>query len=154
MGRRCSEVADRTRNGCKQNPNCLCHNSLTIRSQYDPSKIHRFDYQGKYLKFSGFHQPHPSPQRTPYLFQAGASKAGIDFGGKHAEAIFCAHATIAKCKEYTTEVRAAAVRQGRDPSSIEFFLGAMLFLGKTEEEAQEKFETARKLVSIEGMSCI
>lgn len=41
------------------------------------------------------HQAHPSPQRTPIIFQAGASKGGIAFGGKHAEAIFCYHSTIA-----------------------------------------------------------
>ncbi len=98
----------------------------------------------------GVHQTHPTPQRTPILFQAGASKAGIEFGGKHAEAIFCAHSTIAATKKYTASVRAAAAAQGRDPQSIKFFLGTMVFLGRTVEEAQEKFERARKHCSIEG----
>jgi alkanesulfonate monooxygenase SsuD/methylene tetrahydromethanopterin reductase-like flavin-dependent oxidoreductase (luciferase family) len=117
---------------------------------YDPSKIHEIDYKGKYMSMKGVHQAHPSPQRTPIIFQAGASKAGIAFGGKHAEAIFCHHSTIADAKKYTTAVRAAAVAEGRDPHSIKFFQGAMLFIGRTVEEAQAKFETARKFCSIEG----
>lgn len=117
---------------------------------YDPSKIHRVEYKGKYLKFSGRGPTHPSPQRTPLIFQAGASKSGIEFGGKHAEAIFCAYSTIPECKKYTESVRAVTAAQGRDPESIKFFLGAMPFIGRTQEEAQAKFEAARKLVSIEG----
>lgn len=54
---------------------------------YDAEKIHRIEYLGKYHKFSGYGQVHPSPQRTPVLFQAGASKSGIDFAGNHAEGI-------------------------------------------------------------------
>jgi alkanesulfonate monooxygenase SsuD/methylene tetrahydromethanopterin reductase-like flavin-dependent oxidoreductase (luciferase family) len=107
---------------------------------YDPSKIHEIDYKGKYFSMKGVHQTHPSPQRTPIIFQAGASKAGIAFGGKHAEAIFCHHSTIADAKKYTTAIRAAAIAGGRDPQSIKFFQGAMLFIGRTVEEAQEKFK--------------
>lgn len=33
-------------------------------------------------------QLHPSPQRTPVLFQAGTSKAGMAFAARHAEAIY------------------------------------------------------------------
>jgi alkanesulfonate monooxygenase SsuD/methylene tetrahydromethanopterin reductase-like flavin-dependent oxidoreductase (luciferase family) len=60
---------------------------------YDPSKIHKINYEGKYFKMNASHQTHPSPQRTPLLFQAGSSKAGVAFGGRHAEAIFAANPT-------------------------------------------------------------
>lgn len=117
---------------------------------YDPSKIQKINYQGKYLKMEAVAQTHPSPQRTPIIFQAGASPAGIAFGGKHAEAIFCSHGTIEALKKYTTKVRAVAAAAGRDPQSIKFFLGTMPFIGRTLEEAEAKFERARKFCSIEG----
>jgi alkanesulfonate monooxygenase SsuD/methylene tetrahydromethanopterin reductase-like flavin-dependent oxidoreductase (luciferase family) len=117
---------------------------------YDPSKIQKIDYQGKYLKMTAVAQTHPSPQRTPIIFQAGASPAGIAFGGKHAEAIFCSHSSIEETKKYTTRVRAAAAAEGRDPQSIKFFLGTMPFIGRTLEEAQAKFQRAREFCSIEG----
>lgn len=117
---------------------------------YDPSMIHQIDYQGKYHSISAVHQVQPSPQRTPFIFQAGASKSGISFGGKHAEAIFCHHSSVADAKKYTSAVRAAAAAHGRDPSSIKFFQGAMLFIGRTVEEAQAKFERAKGFCSVEG----
>lgn len=48
----------------------------------------QINYKGKYYSMEGWHQTHPSPQRTPVIFQAGASKAGIAFGGKHAEGTY------------------------------------------------------------------
>jgi FMN-dependent oxidoreductase (nitrilotriacetate monooxygenase family) len=117
---------------------------------YDPSKIHKIEYDGKYHKMSAFHQTHPSPQRTPLLFQAGSSKAGVAFGGKHAEGIFCANPTIKSCKEYTSSVRAKAVEEGRDPSSVKFFLGIMPIIGRTAEEAEAKLAEAKKNISVNG----
>ncbi|KFA70190.1 hypothetical protein S40285_04415 [Stachybotrys chlorohalonatus IBT 40285] len=117
---------------------------------YDPSKIHKIEFDGKYHKMHAFHQTHPSPQRTPLLFQAGSSKTGIQFGGKHAEAIFCASPTIESTKKYTAAVRAQAVSEGRDPSDIKFFLGIMPIISRTLEEAEAKLEAARKRVSVNG----
>ena len=117
---------------------------------YDPAKIHKIHYEGKYFKMNAFHQTHPSPQRTPLLFQAGSSKAGVSFGGKHAEAIFCASPTIESCKKYTTSVRARAAELGRDPADIKFFLGIMPIIGRTLEEAEAKLAAARERVSVNG----
>jgi alkanesulfonate monooxygenase SsuD/methylene tetrahydromethanopterin reductase-like flavin-dependent oxidoreductase (luciferase family) len=117
---------------------------------YDPSKIHKIHYDGKYLKMHAFHQTHPSPQRTPLLFQAGSSKAGVQFGGKHAEAIFCASPTIESTKKYVASVRARAAELGRDPSSIKFFLGIMPIIGRTLEEAEAKLAAARARTSVNG----
>jgi alkanesulfonate monooxygenase SsuD/methylene tetrahydromethanopterin reductase-like flavin-dependent oxidoreductase (luciferase family) len=117
---------------------------------YDPSKIHKIHYDGKYHKMHAFHQTHPSPQRTPVLFQAGSSKAGIAFGGKHAEAIFCSNPTIASTKKYTAAVRSQAAAEGRDPSDVKFFLGIMPIIGRTVEEAEAKLEKARKNLSVNG----
>ncbi|KAH8658238.1 luciferase-like domain-containing protein [Xylariales sp. PMI_506] len=117
---------------------------------YDPSKIHRIEYQGKYHKFSGFAQTHPSPQRTPALFQAGASKAGIDFAGKHAEGIYCGTPTIEGLARYSKSVREAALAAGRDPSTIKLFAGLCPILGRTEEEAQAKYVKYRANASAQG----
>ncbi|RDW87572.1 hypothetical protein BP5796_03266 [Coleophoma crateriformis] len=49
----------------------------------DPERIRQIHHKGKYITVPGAHICEPSPQRTPYLFQAGTV-----FGAKHAEAIF------------------------------------------------------------------
>ncbi|KAE9982771.1 hypothetical protein EG328_010635 [Venturia inaequalis] len=115
---------------------------------YDAEKIHRIEYLGKYHKFSGYSQVHPSPQRTPVLFQAGASKSGINFAGNHAEGIYTDISTIPELKAYTQKIRAAAVSHNRDPSTIKIFAGMMPYLGKTLEEAQAKYDRAHALKSV------
>lgn len=116
----------------------------------DPKKIHTITYEGKYHKMKAIHATHPSKQRTPFLFQAGASKAGIAFGGKHAEGIFITAPTIEAAKKFTASMRAAAVEAGRDPYSVKIFLGVMPVIGCTAEEAEAKFQAAWKRISIVG----
>lgn len=105
---------------------------------------------GKYYKFSGFAQTHPSPQRTPALFQAGASKAGIAFAGKHAEGIYCGVPTIPGLLKYSKSVRQAALDAGRDPQSIKLFSGICPIIGRTEEEAWAKHARYMKNTSWQG----
>lgn len=76
---------------------------------------------GKYFSMSGRSQLHPSPQRTPVLFQAGTSKSGIAFAGRHAEAMFVNPCTVKQGKKVIAEARAAAAAEGRDPASLKFF---------------------------------
>ncbi|RDW95108.1 luciferase-like protein [Coleophoma crateriformis] len=124
--------------------------SVEPECAYDPDMIHRVEYNGKYHKMSGYGQVHPSPQRTPVIFQAGASKSGIEFAGKHAEGIYTDVSTVDAMLSYTKAVRAAAARNGRDPSSIKFFAAIMPIIGRTVEEAQAKYDYALKNISVQG----
>ena len=57
-------------------------------SYTDPSKVRQINHKGKYFTLNSRHIVDPSPQRTPFLFQAGTSAAGSSFAATHAEAIF------------------------------------------------------------------
>src|ERR1700754_154141 len=60
----------------------------------DPSKVHEIGHYGKHFTVPGIHIAEPSPQRTPVIYQAGASPRGIQFAAGNAEAIFIAAPTI------------------------------------------------------------
>lgn len=53
-------------------------------------------------------------------------------------------------KAYTTKIRASARAAGRDPSNIKAFAAITPVIGRTEEEAWEKFRIAEASVSWEG----
>lgn len=110
---------------------------------YDPAKIQKIEHKGKHFSVSGRHQVHPSPQRTPVLFQAGTSKTGTAFAARHAEAVFMNPATIPLCKTQITAAREQAAAQGRDPSSLRFFPCIVPIIGRTPEEAQSEYEKAK-----------
>jgi len=58
-------------------------------------------------------QVHPSPQRTPILFQAGSSPSGKAFAAKHAEAVFCGGGVPSDTAPFVKSVREAAAANGR-----------------------------------------
>ena len=122
---------------------------------YDASKIHKVEHQGRFYKMSGYNQVHPSPQRTPVIFQAGASKSGIGFSGKHAEAVFVHGTAMSQVRKQVDAIRAEATRVGRDGSQIQFFMAFFPTLGRTHEEAVAKWEKARSYAhAISGLATI
>ncbi|KAH6677711.1 luciferase-like domain-containing protein [Halenospora varia] len=120
------------------------------RVAYEPEKVKKIEHKGKYLKSSSPFQTHPSPQRTPVLFQAGTSKMGRAFGSKHAEAIYVGGLVPSQTAGSIAQIRADAAEQGRDPQSIKFFVGITPIVGATLEEAQAKYERARENADIVG----
>ncbi len=92
----------------------------------------------------------PSPQRTPFLFQAGTSTAGSAFAATHAEAIFVSSHSPAVLRPKIDNIRKLAKEQGRDPRSIKFVATFTPIIGRTEEEARQKYEEAKKHASTIG----
>jgi FMN-dependent oxidoreductase (nitrilotriacetate monooxygenase family) len=105
-----------------------------IHADYD--KVHRINHEGPRYKVEGPHLVTPSPQRTPLLFQAGASEAGRNFAAKNAEAIFVQSPNPASAARDTADIRARAVANGRRESDLKFFQGLYVIPGSTEEEAK------------------
>jgi FMN-dependent oxidoreductase (nitrilotriacetate monooxygenase family) len=111
---------------------------------YDPDKTKKLKFEGKYFGFDGRFQSHPSPQRTPFLFQAGTSKKGTQFAARHAEGIYTGGVRPEGTKDSIKEMRRIAAASGRDPSTIKAFIGISPVLGRTLEEAQAKFKLAEE----------
>jgi long-chain alkane monooxygenase len=116
----------------------------------DASKIHKINHVGERYRVEGPHLPSPSPQRTPVLYQAGASKAGMAFAAANAEAVFIAAPSPEVAAEGIEETRRLAVAVGRRPGDIKFFQALTLVVGSTEEEARRHERELEEYVSVEG----
>ncbi|KAH6892890.1 xenobiotic compound monooxygenase, DszA family [Thelonectria olida] len=119
-------------------------------SYADPDKIRTINHDGKYFKLNTRHIVDPSPQRTPFLFQAGTSSAGQNFAASHAEAIFVSAHSPAVLRPKVDNIRKLAASIGRDPRSIKFFATFTPIIGRTDEEAQAKYEEVKKYASTVG----
>ena len=117
---------------------------------YDPTRIKKIEFEGKYYKLSASHETHPSPQRVPVLFQAGLSKAGVSLAGANAEGLFCGSMVPSSTAAYVKSIRAAAAAAGRDPKSVKAFAGLSTFIAPTLEEAQAMYDAAAKNVTPES----
>ncbi|CAI6094977.1 unnamed protein product [Clonostachys chloroleuca] len=116
----------------------------------DPDKIRTIRHHGKYYNVDSRHIVDPSPQRTPFLFQAGTSSAGSAFGATHAEGIFVSSHSPSVLRPKIQAIRKQAAELGRDPQSLKFFATFTPIIGRTEEEAQEKLARAQKHASTIG----
>jgi FMN-dependent oxidoreductase (nitrilotriacetate monooxygenase family) len=117
---------------------------------YDPKKVHKVTFKGNHHKTSAFAPSHPSPQRTPVIFQAGQSTAGKAFAALNAEAIFVGGGKPSDTAPYVKEIRAAAAANGRNPQHIKVYPQCSPIVGRTEEEAQAKYEQYKSCVDWRG----
>src|SRR3954447_1997936 len=108
----------------------------SIHADFD--RVHKINHVGPRYRVEGPHLVTPSPQRTPLLFQAGASEAGRTFAAKNAEAVFIQAPTLESAARDTADTRARAVAHGRRADDIKFFQGMYVVPGSTEEEARRK----------------
>lgn len=116
----------------------------------DPAKVHDIEHKGRYFNVPGAHLCEPSPQRTPYLFQAGASARGQAFAAKHAESVFIAGPDTAHLRRLSKGIRQSAVDQGRNPADIKIFALVTVITGETDAAAQAKFDEYKRYSTVEG----
>ncbi|MBR0651007.1 LLM class flavin-dependent oxidoreductase [Roseomonas terrae] len=111
----------------------------------DPSRIARVRHEGRQYRLDAPHLVEPSPQRTPVLYQAGASERGREFAATHAECVFINGGPKAHVAGLVADLRR---RAGGRP--IRAFMGATLIVGRTEAEARDKLEDYRRHASVEA----
>ncbi|KAH9883395.1 luciferase-like domain-containing protein [Xylariomycetidae sp. FL2044] len=128
-----------------------CYRARSPNDTYaDPDKIRTISHHGKYFNLDTRHIVDPSPQRTPFLFQAGTSPAGSEFAATHAEGIFVSSHSPKVLRPKIENIRNLASQKGRDPQSVKFFATFTPIIGRTDGEAQAKFEELKKYVSVIG----
>src|SRR5271163_1528754 len=116
----------------------------------DPAKVHDIEHKGRYFSVPGPFLCEPSPQRTPVLFQAGASPRGVRFAAGHAEAVFVSGPTPQIVAGPVRALRAAAAELGRDPRSIKVFTMLTPVVAETHDAAVAKLDEYRQYVSTTG----
>ncbi|WP_374253258.1 LLM class flavin-dependent oxidoreductase [Acinetobacter brisouii] len=116
----------------------------------DHRKVHPIQHQGKYFTVPGIHICEPSPQRTPVLYQAGASTRGQQFASQNAECVFIAPPSKTAAKKVVQGIRAKLVEQGRDPYSVKIYTLLSIVTDSSDAKAQEKFKEYQSYGSYDG----
>ncbi|PJJ71825.1 FMN-dependent oxidoreductase (nitrilotriacetate monooxygenase family) [Diaminobutyricimonas aerilata] len=116
----------------------------------EPSKVHEIGHKGTHFTVPGIHISEPSPQRTPVLYQAGASPRGIAFAAANAEAIFVAAHSKDVLKKTVSRIRDALEAAGRDRYAARIYTLLTIITDETSEKAQAKLEEYLSYASEEG----
>jgi FMN-dependent oxidoreductase (nitrilotriacetate monooxygenase family) len=122
----------------------------TRRLFTDPTKVHPIRHDGRYFKVPGVHLSEPSPQRTPVLYQAGASTRGRRFAGEHAECVFIATPSKAVLKKAVAGIRESVAAAGRDPRNVLIFNLQTVIVDETDAKAKAKYEDYKQYINLDG----
>jgi FMN-dependent oxidoreductase (nitrilotriacetate monooxygenase family) len=116
----------------------------------DPAKIRRVRHEGQFYRLDAIHLCEPSPQRTPVLYQAGASSRGRDFAARHAECVFINGPTAKVVAPQVADLRRRAAAHGRHPDDLLIFTLCTVITGRSEEEARVKHAEYRRYADLEA----
>jgi len=115
-----------------------------------PEKVHRIRQHGAYFQLEAMHLCEPSPQRTPLLYQAGASSRGRQFAATHAECVFINGPSKQVIAPIVADIRRRAAGAGRNPTEILIFNMMTVVTAATSEAARAKLDDYRSYASEEG----
>jgi alkanesulfonate monooxygenase len=107
---------------------------------FDRDKVRALNHVGEHFSVAGPLNIERPPQGHPVLVQAGASDDGKEFAAEFAEAVFTNHLTLESAQAYYADVKQRALRFGRAPESLLVMPGLTPYIGRTEQEAQERQE--------------
>ncbi|MCJ2142647.1 LLM class flavin-dependent oxidoreductase [Methylobacterium sp. E-066] len=123
---------------------------LAARVFSDPAHIRPVSHHGEFFDVEGYHLSEPSMQRTPVLYQAGASGRGRAFAGRHAECVFISARDRGAARDAVRAIRAEAVAAGRRPDDVKVFVGLAVIPGRSRAEAEEKRAEYRRYANPEA----
>ncbi|HCT2106419.1 LLM class flavin-dependent oxidoreductase [Acinetobacter baumannii] len=116
----------------------------------DHKKVHPIQHEGKYFTVPGIHICEPSPQRTPVLYQAGASSRGQKFASQNAECVFIAAPSKIATKKVVQGIRQKLAQEGRDPYTVKIYALLSIVTDETDAKAQAKFKEYQSYGSYDG----
>jgi alkanesulfonate monooxygenase len=113
---------------------------------FDIDKLHVLNHKGKHFSVRGPLNVARPPQGYPVLIQAGASQAGREFAAETAEVIFTAQQTLAEAQAFYADIKGKLAAYGRSPEHLKIMPGVFPVIGRTEEEAKEKYDQLQGLI--------
>lgn len=113
---------------------------------FDPSGVHRLNHKGEHFSVRGPLNVARSPQGWPVIVQAGSSEAGKQLAAETADVVFTAQASLAKAQAFYRDLKGRLAQFGRRPDDLKIMPGVLPIVGRTQAEAQAKFQQLQDLV--------
>ena len=113
---------------------------------FDPAKMHVLNHKGEHFSVRGPINIPRTPQGYPVIVQAGASEQGQEMAASTADVVFCAAASLENAQKYYASVKGRMAKFGRSPDTLHIMPGIMAVVGRTEQEAQDKYGALQDLI--------
>ena len=112
----------------------------------DPGKLHTLNHKGKYFSVRGPLGASRPPQGHPVIVQAGTSEPARKLSSRVADVVFTAQSAIEDAKAFYADVKARMQQHGRHPDDMKVMPGVAMYIGRSQQEAEDKFEQLNALI--------
>ncbi len=116
----------------------------------NPDKVRPIHHKGRFFEVDGFNMAEPSPQRTPVIFQAGASSRGRRFAAQHGEGLFVNVLNSTLSRAITDDIRTQAEAAGRRRDDVRISTILTAVIADSDTEAERTYKRYREYASAEG----
>jgi FMN-dependent oxidoreductase (nitrilotriacetate monooxygenase family) len=113
---------------------------------YDERKLHPLNHRGRHFQVKGPLNVAGMPQGRPILVQAGASEPGRQIAARWAEVVYTVQDSIPAAQAYYGDLKGRLERHGRDSDDLKIMPGLRPVVGRTRQEAQDKFDRLQSLI--------
>lgn len=117
---------------------------------FDERRLHVLDHHGEHLHVRGPLNIARPVQGWPVIVQAGASEAGKDLAARTAEVIFGSSRTLQDGQRFYADIHARMSAAGRAPGALKILPGALVTVGRSEQEAIDRQALLDSLVHVES----
>jgi len=122
---------------------------------YDESKLHVPNHKGKHFSVRGPLNSARTPQGRPIIVQAGAAEAGREIAAKNADVVYSASFDISSARKYYVDLKDRLKKYGRTDDQLLIMPGLTTYVGRTRQEAQDKYDQLQELIDpLSGLSIL
>ncbi|MEY8741207.1 NtaA/DmoA family FMN-dependent monooxygenase [Bacillales bacterium AN1005] len=114
----------------------------------NPNKMHPLNYRGNYFSVDGPLNISRSQQGRPVILEAGTSSDFMNLVSKHADGAFLRADNVEDAKAWSQELKQRVELEGRSFDDFLITISQSPIVGKTEKEAEEKFQELQALMPI------
>ena len=113
---------------------------------FDLSRMRQLNHKGEHFSVRGPLDSAPSPQRHIPIFTAGDSDNAQELAARSADVVYGGQPDLESARAYYASLKSRLAKYGRDHDDLVVMPGIMCTVGRTMQEAQDKFGRMQDLI--------
>jgi FMN-dependent oxidoreductase (nitrilotriacetate monooxygenase family) len=118
---------------------------------FKPEGVQELNHAGLYFTVCGPMCVARSPQGQPVMVQAGGSEPGRELAAETADMVYSVQSDLASAQAFYGDLKGRMAKYGRDPESLKIMPGVYTIIGRSAQEAEDKYGALAELVD-EGVA--
>ena len=113
---------------------------------FERDRFHFLEHKGDFFEVRGPLDTARPPQGCLPIITAGSSAESQDLAARIADMVYAGQPNIEAARSYYSSVKGRLARYGREAESLAILPGIMPFVGRTQQEAEDKFARLQSLL--------